>query len=140
MRKSFWIVLAITAVILWAESVECIAGEIHENAGTRSAQFLNIAVGARAVGMGESYVAAADDVYAVYWNPAGLSYVRTSQLGFMHNEWFEDIRYEYLGYAQPNGNIGTLAGSLAFVHMGELERSFPSLRYIICTLLRKETE
>ena len=122
MRKSFWIVLAITAVILWAESVECIAGEIHENAGTRSAQFLNIAVGARAVGMGESYVAAADDVYAAYWNPAGLSYVGTSQLGFMHNEWFEDIRYEYLGYAQPIGNLGTLAGSLAFVHMGELEK------------------
>ena len=122
MRKSFWIVLAITAMILWAESVECIAGEIHENAGTRSAQFLNIAVGARAVGMGESYVAAADDVYAAYWNPAGLSYVGTSQLGFMHNEWFEDIRYEFLGYAQPIGNLGTLAGSLAFVYMGELEK------------------
>ncbi len=122
MRKSFWIVLAITAVILWIDGMECAAQEIHENAGTRSAQFLNIAVGARAVAMGESYVAAADDVYAAYWNPAGLSYVGTSQLGFMHNEWFEDIRYEYLGYAQPVGNLGTLAGSLAFVYMGELEK------------------
>ena len=123
MRRSFWAVLAITAVILWTESVECIAQEIHENAGTRGAQFLNIAVGARAVGMGESHVAAADDVYAAYWNPAGLSYVETRQLGFMHNEWFEDIRYEFLGYAQPMGSLGTLAGSVSFVYLGELDKT-----------------
>ena len=123
MRKSFWVMLAIMAAILWTESVECIAQEIHENAGTRAAQFLNIAVGARAVGMGESHVAAADDVYAAYWNPAGLSYVDTRQLGFMHNEWFEDIRYEFLGYAQPLGNLGTLAGSVSFVYLGELDKT-----------------
>ena len=123
MRKSFWVMLAIMAVILWTESVECMAQEIHENAGTRAAQFLNIAVGARAVGMGESHVAAADDVYAAYWNPAGLSYVEKSQLGFMHNEWFEDIRYEFLGYAQPMGDLGTLAGSVSFVYLGELDKT-----------------
>jgi len=123
MRKSFWIVLAVAAAMLWLEGVEAIAQDIHENAGTRAAQFLNIAVGARAVGMGESHVAAADDVYAVHWNPAGLSYAGTNQLGFMHNEWFEDIRYEFLGYAQPLGNFGTLAGSVAFVYLGELEET-----------------
>jgi hypothetical protein len=122
MRISFWIVLA-AVIILWAGSMECIAKEIHEKAGTRGAQLLKIGVGAKAVGMGESYVAAADDVYAAYWNPAGLSHVETSQLGFMHNEWFEGIRYEFLGYVQPIGNIGTLAGSVSYVSMGELDRT-----------------
>lgn len=122
MRKWFWVVLA-AVVMLWAGSVECTAKNIHENAGTRGAQILKIGVGAKAVGMGESYVAAADDVYAAYWNPAGLSHVETSQLGFMHNEWFEDIRYEFLGYVQPLGDLGTLAGSVSYVSMGELDKT-----------------
>jgi len=122
MRKAFWIVLAVV-VMLWAVSMESTAKEINENAGTRGAQLLKIGVGAKAVGMGESYVAAADDVYAAYWNPAGLSHVETSQLGFMHNEWFQDIRYEFLGYVQPIGDLGTLAGSVSYVSMGELDKT-----------------
>jgi len=123
MRKSFWIVSA-AIIILWAAAnTECAAGKIHENAGTSGAQLLKISVGAKAVSMGESYVAAADDVYAVYWNPAGLTQVETNQIGFMHNEWFEDIRHEFLGYVQPAGNLGTLAASVSYVSMGELERT-----------------
>jgi hypothetical protein len=80
-------------------------------------------VGARAVGMGESCVAAADDVYATYWNPAGLSYVETSQFGFMHNEWFVGIRYEFLGYVQPIGDSGALAATVSYVDMGWLDRT-----------------
>ena len=123
MRRSFWIVLA-AIVILWAtSSTECVARKIHEDAGTSGAQLLKIGVGAKAVGMGESYVAAADDVYAAYWNPAGLIHVETNQFGFMHNEWFEDIRYEFLGYVQPVGDMAALAASISYVSMGELERT-----------------
>ena len=123
MRRPFWVVLAAIALLWAAASTECAATEIHKDAGTRGAQLLKIGVGARAVAMGESYVAAADDVYAVYWNPAGLAHVETNQFGFMHNEWFQDIRYEFLGYVQPVGNLGTLAGSVSYVSMGELERT-----------------
>jgi len=49
--------------------------------------------------------------------------VEKSQLGFMHNEWFEGIRYEFLGYVQPVGDIGTLAGSVSYVSMGELDKT-----------------
>src|SRR3990172_2305599 len=34
--------------------------------------FLRIAAGARAAGMGEAFVAVADDATATHWNPAGL--------------------------------------------------------------------
>jgi hypothetical protein len=111
------------AIMLWAINMECAARKIHEDAGTRGAQILKISVGAKAVGMGESYVAAADDVYASYWNPAGLIHVESNQLGFMHNEWFEDIRYEFLGYVHPIGDLGTLAGSVSYVSMGELDKT-----------------
>lgn len=34
--------------------------------------FLRIAPGARSAGMGEAFVAIADDAQATHWNPAGL--------------------------------------------------------------------
>ncbi len=123
MRRPFWIVLAAIVILGTAASTECLARKVHEDAGTSGAQLLKIGVGAKAVGMGESYVAAADDVYAAYWNPAGLTHVETNQFGFMHNEWFEDIRYEFLGYVQPMGELGTLAGSISYISMGDLERT-----------------
>jgi len=39
------------------------------------AVFLLISPGARAGGMGEAQVAVANDVYASYWNPAGLAFL-----------------------------------------------------------------
>jgi len=122
MRRSFCVLVAIF-VMLWCVSHESMAKMINENAGTRSGQILKMSVGANAVGMGESYVASADDVYATYWNPAGLSKVEKVQIGFMHNEWFEDIRYEYLGYVQPLSNLGTLAGSVSYISMGSLDKT-----------------
>jgi hypothetical protein len=123
MQRSIWVMVA-TIVILWGAShVSMAVNEINENAGTKSGQILKMGVGANAVGMGESYVASADDVYATYWNPAGLSKVEKIQIGFMHNEWFEDIRYEYLGYVQPALNLGTIAGSVSYISMGELDKT-----------------
>ncbi len=42
-------------------------------AGTAGANFLEVEVGARAMGMGGAFVAVADDVTALHWNPAGLA-------------------------------------------------------------------
>jgi hypothetical protein len=44
-----------------------------QRAGTSSGTFLRIGVGARAVAMGETFVAVANDPSAIYWNPAGLA-------------------------------------------------------------------
>jgi len=38
-----------------------------------SANFVEVETGARAMGMGGAFVAVADDVTALYWNPAGLA-------------------------------------------------------------------
>ena len=98
------------------------AADIHENAGTRAMSFLKIGVGARAISMGESQVADASDLYATYWNPAGLTRLQRPQLGLMHNEWFEGINHQFIGFAQPLGGAGTIGGSLIYLTFGELER------------------
>jgi len=41
--------------------------------GAASANFLETELGARAMGMGGAFVAVADDVTALHWNPAGLA-------------------------------------------------------------------
>ena len=72
-----------------------------ERAGTTGATFLKIEAGARPVAMGGAFVAVADDANTTYWNPAGLAQLEEGEITAMHNEWLEDIRYEFLGYAQP---------------------------------------
>ncbi len=95
--------------------------DIHENAGTRAMTFLKIGVGAKAMGMGESQVAATDDLYASYWNPAGLARLEQPQLAFMHNEWFAGINHEFVGFALPIGTSSTIGASANFLSFGELQ-------------------
>lgn len=66
-----------------------------------SNEFLNIGVGARALGMSNSYVTSVNDVTAGYWNPAGLTGVGDQhQVALMHSEYFAGIaKYDYGAYA-----------------------------------------
>lgn len=89
--------------------------------GSSAAAFLKIGVGARAVGMGEAQAAVAEGPDALYWNPAGLAAYDRGAVSFTHNEWLEDVRYEYLGLSYPLLNVGTFAFTAGRVSMGEIE-------------------
>lgn len=67
------------------------------NAPKYSNEFLNIGVGARALGMGNSVLASSNDVTAGYWNPTGLLATNTDlQIGLMHSEYFAGIaKYDF---------------------------------------------
>ena len=82
-----------------------------QRVGTSSGTFLRIGVGARAVGLGEAFVAVANDPSAIYWNPAGLASLQRSEVSLSHTEWPADIRYEHLVYVMP---VRKLGGSLGF--------------------------
>lgn len=62
-----------------------LAGNMPSYAQISSAAvlFLRIAAGARAAGMGDAYVAIADDATATHWNPAGLGQYP------LNSKWFE---------------------------------------------------
>jgi hypothetical protein len=92
-------------------AVPCLAGD----AGTTGANFLKLGVGPRAIGMGEAQVGLADDAFATYWNPAGLSQLQVPEAGFVHTEHVEGIQEQYATYAHPLSK-GVLAG--AFTHLG----------------------
>jgi hypothetical protein len=71
------------------------------SAGTSGADFLEIGVGSRPLGMGEAFTAAVDDVNAIYYNPAGLATLRYPVLQVMHQELILDSRFENVSGAMP---------------------------------------
>jgi hypothetical protein len=76
MRKSLGVLIALTLVL-------ALGANSYAGVSTAAVLFLRIAAGARAAGMGEAFVAVADDATATHWNPAGLGqYPLTST-------WFE---------------------------------------------------
>lgn len=66
-----------------------------------SNEFLQIGVGSRSFGMSGAVASSVDDVTAGYWNPAGLTNMRTpTQASLMHSAYFSGIaKYDYAGLA-----------------------------------------
>ena len=58
---------------------------------TTTANFLEIGVGSNANAMGEAYVAVANDISSIYWNPAGLANLDAPSVSFMLQPWLVDI-------------------------------------------------
>jgi len=89
--------------------------------------FLLIAPGARAGGMGEANVAVANDAYASYWNPAGLSFLDNQELAAMHVNWLpglaDDLYYEFMAYRRRVENLGTLGAHFVYLSLGEQVRT-----------------
>ena len=67
-----------------------------------SNEFLTIGVDAAALGMSKAVVATANNVNAVYWNPAGLAGIEDYQGSLMHASYFAGIaNYNYAAFAMP---------------------------------------
>jgi hypothetical protein len=67
-----------------------------QRVGISSLQFLKIGVGGRGAGMGEAMTAVADDISALYWNPAGAVLDEHNALMFAHGEWLVDLKHDFL--------------------------------------------
>ncbi|MBX0334504.1 PorV/PorQ family protein [Pontibacter sp. HSC-14F20] len=79
-----------------------------------SNEFLNIGVGARALGMGNVQVAFADDATAGFWNPAGLVQLQNRyNISLMHSELFAGIaKNDFGSFAMPIDSSSALAVSV----------------------------
>ncbi|MGD9489552.1 MAG: PorV/PorQ family protein [Calditrichaceae bacterium] len=72
------------------------AQEAAESAGTVSNLFLRTGLSARAAGLSESFTAISNDENALFYNPAGLANISKGAVGLTHTQWFEDIRIDNL--------------------------------------------
>ena len=87
---------------------------------------IDLQIGARPSGMGGAFVAVADDINALYWNPAGLSLLSSPAAGEHNwvNQDFMGVNVNYLSLAVPLEKIGVVGGSWQMTNAG-LEEGDP---------------
>ncbi|MEJ5304948.1 MAG: PorV/PorQ family protein [Ignavibacteria bacterium] len=89
--------------------------------GSTAAPFLNIGVGPRAISMGGGFSATANDVTALYWNPAGISRTENNEAMFAHTSWFADITFNWAGAKVNLGDLGAVGLSVTYLDYGKME-------------------
>ncbi len=77
-------------------------------------------VGARAMAMGGAYVSAADDPFALYWNPATLENVPAMGIGFYHTNLPLGTQYDFVSFTYPTLSFGTFSAGLLRLATGDI--------------------
>ncbi|MFZ2323414.1 MAG: PorV/PorQ family protein [Ignavibacteriaceae bacterium] len=120
MRKFF---LLITLNVLILFSTTNLYSQIFRDitkVGTTAGQFLKIGPGARALGMGGTYVGVSDDIYAIYYNPAGVAINKgNGQVAFNHTQWLADVNYDFAAASINVESLGTLFISVTSLRVPE---------------------
>jgi hypothetical protein len=111
--------IRIAVVVLITAALASAAGAQVSIGG---AQSLYIQPGARPAGMGDSFVALADDASAISWNAGGLGFIEGKyNFTLMHTQLvpdWDDVYYEYIAYAQKVEGLGTIGASVIYLTYG----------------------
>jgi len=94
---------------------------LAQETGTAAMDFLNIGVSAKSSATGGAFSAIADGPVSSFYNPAGLASLEGYQVAGMHTEWYQDLRYEYLGCGIPAGNFGGFGLSFSYLSYGSIK-------------------
>jgi len=103
-------------ILLLFSSATCAGGD-YASAGA----FLNLGVGARALGMGSAFTSVSIGPDATYWNPAGLAFSRRMQFLAMHSNLAFDQNYNFVSAINPWRFIGTFGVSWIGYGMSRIE-------------------
>ncbi|MEO0247246.1 MAG: PorV/PorQ family protein [candidate division WOR-3 bacterium] len=69
--------------------------------GFTGASFLKVNTSARVQGLGGAFTAIADDIGALYINPAGIKNLKATEILATYTDWIGDFSYSYIAYAMP---------------------------------------
>lgn len=116
MKKRYFLVLSFSLIFSFNY---CFAQ--FSKTGTAAAQFLKIGVGARAMGLGGAFGSLANDVSALYWNPAGLVMVDNFTMMGSYSPWIADIAHHFTGVAVPLSQNDFIGLSAIFLTMDDME-------------------
>ncbi|MFQ5822539.1 MAG: PorV/PorQ family protein [bacterium] len=86
--------------------------------GTKST-FLS--VGARALALGNAYVALSEDPTAVFWNPAGLDYLEKKSTSFYYTSLIAGSNFSFVGFVYPTVSIGSFGFGWLRLGTGDIE-------------------
>ncbi len=78
--------------------------------GTTGAQFLELGVSARSMGMGGAFAAISDDVSALYYNPAGLTSLLGKEFMATYIDMPAGVQFGFVGLGMPLESVGGVIG------------------------------
>jgi len=104
------------------------------SSGAAFGAFDRIGVGARAVGLGQAFVAIADDPNTLFYNPAGLQLIRRIGLSSMYARLYPQlddpgIHYSSLAAVFPQRLLGYLGVGLQHLAFGNYRETIFSVGY-----------
>ena len=112
--------ISIHSVVLAQDNPESPDEGTITRVGTTAAQFLKLGVGARAISLGGAYVAEANDMSAVYWNPAGFARLSGSHVQLSNTRYRADVNYNFAAFGTSIDRVGSLGLSLLMVDSGDM--------------------
>ncbi|MBN8705907.1 MAG: PorV/PorQ family protein [Bacteroidetes bacterium] len=120
MKKT--IILSILLALCFSLQAQQYVSNVSKK-GTTAGQFLHLGMGARALAMGSAFIAIADDPSATYWNPAGITRLKGTQMMFDHTQWIADINYNFFVVTQNLGDYGSIALSYTSSDIEDMEKT-----------------
>lgn len=81
-------------------------------------KFLNIGIGARAAGMGDSFINNGDDIAAAFWNPAGIGHLNGVYTMVEMNRWISDVGQYSFAASSDMGNYGVVGVTFTMMDYG----------------------
>lgn len=116
------LLMYVTIVAMTATSGKMVLAQQNvSKSGTAAGTFLEIPVGAAAISLGSAYVSLANDVTAIYWNPAGIASMQQSQALVSHTNWIADTKHDYAALAVPLQGFGTIGISFTALNMNDMK-------------------
>lgn len=89
--------------------------------GTTAAAFLEIPVGAGAIGMGGAYVSVVSDASSLFWNPAGFASTENYEAILTHTSWIAGTSFDYAALVVPLGELGNIGVSFTSLSMDDMK-------------------
>ncbi len=123
MKYAAVILIMLIATLNIGEAQKLFPGLGAQRAGITVFPFLKIGVNPRAVAMGESFVAIADDASSLYWNPAGAVISPANEVMFSHSIWFADISHDFAGYVHHLTSSDAVGLSVTAISTADMERT-----------------
>ncbi len=115
-------IIRLSIFLFFTVSSLTVAGETRK--AKYAGEFLSTGAGARALALGGSFIALANDVTAVYWNPAGLSQLNYPEASLMHAQRFAGIiKYNFAAFATPFGSRASLGFGIIRLGIDDIIRT-----------------
>jgi hypothetical protein len=93
------------------------------SSGTAGFEFLRTYIGARPSAMAGAFVSIPGDIYAIYFNPAGLASIPNRLASATYLNHVLDFNSGFIAYTQPIRRLGQLGIGINYMNYGDFEQT-----------------